>query len=560
VCVCRCVCVSVCACVCVCVAFTGAHTVSPRAPRTCRFLGFLGTLLLPLDIGNHNGDDPVLQASWLLVYWVTFVLSWGVLPLQQEYYASGEFTFRRRLCQSLRINIAIYAAMALIGGGVIIWMMVKQVTGSLPLLGVLTAAGNAWGLLLIVVMLGYGLVEVPRALWKSSSLSGQKKRLQFHAPAVDSAFFEANSEMADIVQVLRDFDRLVPQDPHSTEDRELRGRMNEVMVKVPDVEAFPHAPARGKQRTEVPSLKELANWHGKLIKARGKLSRAHARWDTLVKRVMEIEALEAATAPATSDAAAGALGRSAWALRVDHVRWVWRKRVASPMYKVAAVCCGLASFAVLFGEVTIPSKIDVSPMGMLVAAAEPDMTMMSLMALLPLSYMCVCAYLSLFRMKFFDVIELSDHKYVSSAAAGAASLLCCARPGARANRRARTAECARVHRAATSWLLLTRARAQRRMTDPYSLCFNGIYLCRMQFALMFNYIYVLHRDDPSHESAFEAYVGGARCARPYHCGVRALAQDDRRPHARHHDRDRLVQRVCPDRVHGRGRPHAAESL
>lgn len=50
-----------------------------------RYLGFFGTLLLPLDVEEtlDGGDVTPLVSLWEFVYWSTFVLSWVILPVLQ---------------------------------------------------------------------------------------------------------------------------------------------------------------------------------------------------------------------------------------------------------------------------------------------------------------------------------------------------------------------------------------------------------------------------------------------------------------------------------------------
>lgn len=59
-----------------------------------RFLGFIGIILYPIDIG-YSIEDKVanskLKVLWDIVYWVTFFLSWVIIPILMEYWASGEF-------------------------------------------------------------------------------------------------------------------------------------------------------------------------------------------------------------------------------------------------------------------------------------------------------------------------------------------------------------------------------------------------------------------------------------------------------------------------------------
>ena len=56
-----------------------------RKVLVSRFLGFAGTLLLPIDIANsfENTSSSVLEGLWLALYWITFLLTWIIDPLLQ---------------------------------------------------------------------------------------------------------------------------------------------------------------------------------------------------------------------------------------------------------------------------------------------------------------------------------------------------------------------------------------------------------------------------------------------------------------------------------------------
>jgi hypothetical protein len=89
--------------------------------------------------------------------------------------------------------------MAVVGVVVVIYMLAtKSVTLNNLVPFVLTLA-NTWGLLNIILMLGYGLVEVPRMLWHESNPEQALRRLQFKAPDTDLALFDARCALEEVV-------------------------------------------------------------------------------------------------------------------------------------------------------------------------------------------------------------------------------------------------------------------------------------------------------------------------------------------------------------------------
>lgn len=60
-------------------------------------------------------------------------------------------------------------------------------------------ASNTWGLFLLVLLLGYGLVEVPRTLWYRSKTSLYLKQLYFRIAKLQGEKCDAEENLEDIL-------------------------------------------------------------------------------------------------------------------------------------------------------------------------------------------------------------------------------------------------------------------------------------------------------------------------------------------------------------------------
>ncbi len=132
-------------------------------------------------------DDPprsllqkdVLPNLWRVVYWSSQLLTWFVLPLMQSYTQAGEFTVLGKLRSALWDNMIYYASLAFIAVILIIYIALQPNQMGLNwerTKAIAAAASNTWGLFVLVLMLGYGLVEVPRNLWLSTKRGYQLNR------------------------------------------------------------------------------------------------------------------------------------------------------------------------------------------------------------------------------------------------------------------------------------------------------------------------------------------------------------------------------------------------
>ena len=126
-------------------------------------------------------DRDVLPSLWRVVYWSSQLLTWLILPLMQSYSQAGEFTRWGKLKSSLWDNAIFYSSYLLIALILVIYVAVQP---SLHLTwdrtkAIAAAASNTWGLFVLVLLLGYGLIEVPRNLWNRSQRGYQLQHAHF---------------------------------------------------------------------------------------------------------------------------------------------------------------------------------------------------------------------------------------------------------------------------------------------------------------------------------------------------------------------------------------------
>lgn len=76
------------------------------------------------------------------------------------------------------------------------------VTYSPKLKAIASSASNTWGLFLLVLLLGYALVEIPRNLWLSSSAHYTLHHAYFKAAKLSADKCEAEDTLDDTLEVL----------------------------------------------------------------------------------------------------------------------------------------------------------------------------------------------------------------------------------------------------------------------------------------------------------------------------------------------------------------------
>lgn len=61
---------------------------------------------------------------------------------------------------------------------------------------------NVWGLFLIILLLGYGLVSVPRRLWNDGNLEQRVRYYQYEASNLEEGLIESKFQLNETVKVI----------------------------------------------------------------------------------------------------------------------------------------------------------------------------------------------------------------------------------------------------------------------------------------------------------------------------------------------------------------------
>ena len=181
------------------------------------FTAFSVVLLVPFDIANARDTVPgagnvdvvnieMLTFCWTAVYWTAFLLTWVVLGLQQRAISCGGFTLKRTLDLALR-GEAKYYAVALVLFVVFVFgnMVSKGPIDGLAYLrhdfpGLCTGLSHTTALIILVFLLGFGLVELPRSLWRRGDLTLRLEHLYLSAPAASKAVRDATAALRPLAE------------------------------------------------------------------------------------------------------------------------------------------------------------------------------------------------------------------------------------------------------------------------------------------------------------------------------------------------------------------------
>jgi len=430
------------------VGLCGSVAVVHLAQREVGWLPFLTSLLgfvlsfgiialVPYDVwealtlagAKETGQEPRTQvlagASWELIYWVTFLLCWLLCPVLIEYESAGDFTMLRRLRASLRRNAARCAGYSVVG--LLLLVCLSVAGGARGGLGAwCIAASNAWGLLASTVLMGYGLVAVPRHFWRLANPGQQLTANYCVAVSMDEARLSTQFELQDVISEARAeiasrsmqmwdpmMERAFSILQQTLEECEqlyceltngARGNLRNFAA--PEQSRACGAVPRGGE--DANRLECLAQLHGALKQAALEARRSACRWDELVQRCLLLEDLEEQIYPSAVELATTwqsspfarllcrwHLVRSCWHGSV----LLWLGSLRPRVLRAMAGICGVLSTVIVLGQFTMFSGGRSLSLLSLLFKEGHGFAPTQVFCILPLSYMVYTAYWSVFRLK-----------------------------------------------------------------------------------------------------------------------------------------------------------------
>ncbi|XP_055616458.1 LMBR1 domain-containing protein 2 homolog [Toxorhynchites rutilus septentrionalis] len=391
-------------------------------------------------------EEEVFPNLWRIIYWSSQFLTWLIMPLMQSYLKAGDFTIKGKLKSAL-VDNAIYYGSYLFICGILLIYLALQPGISLDwqkLKAIASSASNTWGLFLLVLLLGYALVEVPRGLWNNSKPGFTLQYAYFKLSKLSSEKAEAEEHVDDILESLQSASRAIPM------RHEMRPALETIMRKVPTelMERARRISRDDGSPVAVPSEKALVRLHRQVIKSLQTLQRTEALWNVQVNKVLHLEDIARNAVSLDhrfkTEFPKHRTGLSR-ALYSPTLEWYWECVIKAPFLKVLAVITGILSFVVVWSELTFFNRepvLSIFANVLDIAKANYDFVTIEVFSMMTLCYLCYCAYSTVFRIKFLNLYYLAAHH----------------------------------------------------QTNEYSLIFSGMLLCRLTPPMCLNFLGLIHMD------------------------------------------------------------------
>ena len=323
-------------------------------------------LLVPVDLASAEGPSSrgiwlakgAVLVTWRITYWLTFLLTWWLLPLLGEYCDSGYRDPQGRLLDSLRSNAQYQLTVVGVGMAGLVYFILQNGLHVASIKAMVMALAYAWGLVLAIVLMGHGLVAFPRRLYQNANVSARLRRLQAQAIRVkdnlDDAT-EALDQLEIITMHLRQRKTGTSRDLQDWVD-DLADTTSVRTTNIPVVQGIP----------AVVTERYLADLTRKLKRARHKKARFTQEWANLCQRAQRAQKILEAGSSKRLDSGNidGVAGRLKFVTPTMRYRI---HAVVLPNLRVGIACLlVVASLAVLWSEMVKPFTPRISLIGLTV--------------------------------------------------------------------------------------------------------------------------------------------------------------------------------------------------
>ncbi|NXS35829.1 LMBD2 protein, partial [Pomatostomus ruficeps] len=363
--------------------------------------------------------DGIMPIFWRVVYWTSQFLTWILLPFMQSYARSGGFSITGKIKTALIENAIYYGTYLLIFGAFLIYVAVNPnfnlQWNQLQTIGI--AAANTWGLFLLVLLLGYGLVEIPRSHWNGAKRGYLLMKTYFKAAKLMTEKADAEENLEDIMEEVRKVSESIKY------NHPLRKCVDTILKKCPteyqermgrnmdDYEDF------DERQNSYPSEKSLAKLHKQVIYSVQRHRRTQVQWQILLEQAFYLEDVAKNESSATRQFVHTFHSQEPENKIIQYfytptVEWYWECLLRPWFYRVLAVVLATFSVIVVWSECTFFStKPVLSLFAVFIQLAEKtyNYIYIEMACFLTIFFLSICVYSTVFRIRVFNYYYLASH-------------------------------------------------------------------------------------------------------------------------------------------------------
>ncbi|TGZ72535.1 hypothetical protein CRM22_002027 [Opisthorchis felineus] len=366
-------------------------------------------------------DPAVFLLIWHVVYWGSQFLTWVLIPLIRSYATAGDFTALGKLKTALLDHVFYNASYFVIFMGALIYLIASRIVSFefRYLKVLLITTGNTWGLFLVIIFFGYGLVAVPRSLWLAGNPVASLHQAYFCLSKRNMELNDEEDKLKELnLQIIEIKNRLPANHPLQpfvlTVFKQTQERKSVLGASCDPI----GTPVATVDISNL-SVKTLARMHRSLKATQQRCARALDLYNDAVQSALWIEDVNIARGKCFSptflrehsDSLNGVIQNFAPYLSTImlRIRWYWYCYLRLWLLRVLALLLALTSLLMVWSECTFSVR---SPTLSLVAgllnaeAKQRDYLLVEVSSFLALGYLSFAVFYTVFHLRIFNYYRL----------------------------------------------------------------------------------------------------------------------------------------------------------
>ncbi|KAI5962686.1 uncharacterized protein KGF55_003762 [Candida pseudojiufengensis] len=400
------------------------------------------------DIDWFTLSDNIILYIWKSNYWITFLLTWLILPMLLEYYRSGHNDPMNKIKDSIKENLKfqiIMLGVSIIG---LIYLLIEVGLNFNHIKLMVIALAHIYSLILATWLMGHGLISIPRNKWIQGSVLKDLNHQYLKIPKlVDELEDTKISFREDVLKVL-----ILKQNYTSESEEDFNYR--DWILNLYD-----SIPGEIKEQVEKQYLHDTTNIDRDQLNDQymtklnsdfnSNLSRLigyQSELNRLIRKVVRLE--DVLNAVSTKELIFRMDNHKVlWSPKFNFIYWYYIRPISN---KITAVILGLISLIILQSEFFHSTKLSLLNVLVYSTGIHNHSIIQFFILSLFFSYMLFSALNSLTQLKIFNMYHLVPHN-----------------------------------------------------SDPVSACWYAMYIARMTIPLSYNFITLF----VSRKSIFEEWFG-----------------------------------------------------
>ncbi|KAL7989085.1 hypothetical protein Chor_008004 [Crotalus horridus] len=345
--------------------------------------------------------DRIMPIFWRVVYWTSQFLTWILLPFMQSYARSGGFSITGKIKTALIENAIYYGTYLLIFGAFLIYVAINPNISlqwsQLQTIGI--AAANTWGLFLLVLLLGYGLVEIPRSHWNGAKKGYLLMKTYFKAAKLMTEKADAEENLEDVMEAISLHRNYIPNGFFFSSRKQEVRKVNESIK-------YNH-----------PLRKCVDTVLKKVIYSVQRHRRTQVQWQILLEQAFYLEDVAKNESSATHQfvhtfQSQEAENKIIQYLYTPTLEWYWECLLRPWFHRILAIILAIFSIIVVWSECTFFSpKPVLSLFAIFIRLAEKNYNYfyIEMACFFTIFFLSICVYSTVFRIRVFNYYYLASH-------------------------------------------------------------------------------------------------------------------------------------------------------